>query len=62
MNSTRSSAVRIGFVSLVLGVLVVLDVTAALAQSASRSRYSYQYAVPSDQQHWGDRNSTMFNS
>jgi hypothetical protein len=62
MNFTRSSAVRIGILGVALGVLVVLDVTAALAQSSSRSRYSYQYSVPSDQQHWGDRNSTMFNS
>jgi hypothetical protein len=62
MNFSRSRAARIGFLSLVLGVLVVLDVTAALAQSSSRSRYTYQYDVPSDQQHWGDRNSAMFNT
>jgi hypothetical protein len=59
MKNAKSNTVK---VCLAIAAIVVLDVTAALAQSSSRSRYSYQYSVPSDQQHWGDRNSAAFNT
>jgi len=62
MKTVQSRTVRIGTICFTFAALVAIDVTAAFAQSTSRSRYNYEYTTPSDQHHWQERASIDFNT
>ncbi len=62
MSQFESRLTRIAALCVALAAIFAINVTAAFAQSHSRSRYNYEYTTPSDQQHWHERASIDFNT